>query len=204
VPRHAMTRLSAGPRLLCLGVVVSWSGAVGASGQEPGDAVQNAPPYPTWSVGSAPVLRLGAVMGPDADLNFSDIRFVAELSDGQIVVVDGASSEVRWFSEDGTLNSRAGGPGQGPGELARVESGAVLGGDTLVLFDSRNERLSWFSSDGKLSETRRLALGMSLGASLHDVGDGTSTRRRGGSTSQPRRRSIQLRSRLSICCARAA
>lgn len=134
--------------------------------------LQSSPPYPSWAIDSASALRIGAAVQGDAERQFWNVRYAATLSDGRIVVVDGGRSEIRWFSEDGTFDSRAGGRGEGPGELSQVRSATLLAGDTLVLFDSRNQRLTWFDSKGELVRTRRLGLGPSLGVTLQEFESG--------------------------------
>lgn len=146
-------------------------GSEGAGGGAQIESIQNSPPYLTWAVDSTSMLRIGAVMPEDEGREFSDVRYAATLSDGRVVVVDGGSSEIRWFSENGTLSSRAGGRGAGPAELGYVVSGALVAGDTLVLVDWRNQRLTWFDSKGTFAKTRRMVV-PSLGVTLQDVGNG--------------------------------
>lgn len=135
------------------------------------DSVQNSPPYPRWTVDRTPVLRIGAAMPEDETQAFSDIRYAAGLSDGRVVVVDGGSSEIRWFNENGILETRAGGRGGGPEELGYVVSGRLFEGDTLVLADWRNQRISWFGPKGTLAGTRRVVLS-NLGIGVHEAGNG--------------------------------
>ncbi|MEX2526729.1 MAG: hypothetical protein WEA09_03760 [Gemmatimonadota bacterium] len=135
--------------------------------------VHSAPPYPTWSTAPVPLMRLGdAFQGMD-EHQLSDVHYAATLSDGGVVVVDGGSAEVRWFAEDGTLTARAGGRGQGPGELSLVMASTLLSGDTILLFDSRNQRLTWFDPEGALVGTRPLPLGPALEVSLHETERGS-------------------------------
>lgn len=133
--------------------------------------VESSPPYSTWSLDPTPVTRVGVVSG-DPAYQLSDVAYAARLSDGGVVVVDGGSSEVRWYDSDGGFRSRAAGPGEGPGELLRVVGAALTPGDTLVLYDARNRRLSWFASDGTVSRLRRLALGPGSEIGLHPLQDG--------------------------------
>lgn len=65
------------------------------------------------------VLRIGAVNGP-AELLFSDIAGGRILEDGNVVLVDSASREVRLFGYDGSLLRSQGGEGQGPGEFEYI------------------------------------------------------------------------------------
>jgi hypothetical protein len=139
-----------------------------SDGVSPIGDVRNSPPYESWGVDSTPVLRVGLLAQERDEFHFSNIRFAASLSDGRLVIVDGGSLEIRWFNADGSFSHRAGGRGEGPGELSRVQSGALLAGDSLVIFDPRNQRLTWFDSQGTLARTRRLDLGVSLGVALQE------------------------------------
>lgn len=134
-------------------------------------SIRNSPPYPTWAVRNAPILRIGAAMEEGEGREFTDVRYVGGLSDGGVVVVDGGSSEIRWFKDDGTLHSQAGGKGAGPGELGHVVSATLLAGDVLLLVDWRNQRLSWFDSKGILVKTHRVVV-PSLSVTPHDIGNG--------------------------------
>jgi hypothetical protein len=120
--------------------------------------VEESAPYPGWSLSSTPVVRIGVVSG-DPEYQLSKVAYAARLSGGGVVLVDGGSSEVRWYDTEGRFRSRAGGAGRGPGELLNVGAAALTPEDTVVLYDSRNVRLSWFAPDGTVSQTRRLELG---------------------------------------------
>ena len=67
-----------------------------------------------WRIEPGPALLLGRSEGPDAYL-FYQIRGAVRLSTGMIVVLDGASRQLRAFSPDGSHVWTAGGPGEGPG-----------------------------------------------------------------------------------------
>lgn len=118
---------------------------------------EGSPPFPEWALDTAAGVRLGVAEGAP-ELQFSRVAYAARLSDGNFVVVDGASSEVRWFSADGDFLVRAGGRGEGPGELLRVVAATLTPEDSVVLYDSRNQRLTWFGPQGSFSRTRRLEL----------------------------------------------
>lgn len=171
------SRMAAPLTALLKSLVVVWIAiSIGCGDPEVGESsvslIENVPPYPTWTIDSSSVLRIGTALERPHEQHFSDVRFAATLSNGQVLVVDGGSSEVRWFEGDGSLKDRAGGPGAGPGELGYVKSGAILAGDTLVLFDSKNQRLTWFDSHGRLARSSRVFLGMTLGVSLDRVAKG--------------------------------
>ena len=115
------------------------------------------PPYTEWTLDSRPGVRIGAVDGP-AEYQWSRVAYAARLEDGRFVVVDGGSDELRWFSPDGHFEARAGGRGQGPGELSWVVDATLTPQDTVVLYDGRNQRLTWFGPEGSLSHTIPIGL----------------------------------------------
>lgn len=88
-----------------------------------------------WRVDTAHVLRIGAADG-DAPHLFTDIRGAARMSDGRIVVVDGATFELRAFSLGGAHLWTAAGKGNGPGEISWYPLHLrKLRGDTLQIED---------------------------------------------------------------------
>ena len=109
---------------------------------------------PIWLIDPDPTLVLGRLEGPDAHL-FSQIRGAARLSTGTIVVLDGASRQLRAFSPDGTHLWTAGGPGEGPGEMRNPTHLETLPGDTLQLQDGLS-RIR-YAADGTLIAHERLA-----------------------------------------------
>ena len=109
---------------------------------------------PIWLIDPEPTLVLGRLEGPDAHL-FSQIRGAARLSTGTIVVLDGASRQLRAFSPDGTHLWTAGGPGEGPGEMRNPTHLETLPGDTLQVQDGIS-RIR-YAADGTLIAHERLA-----------------------------------------------
>lgn len=113
------------------------------------------PPGTEWRVDSEPVFRLGGAEAEPSS-RFFRIPDVALLAGGEVVVVDGGSSEVRRYDAGGRHLWSAGGRGEGPGEfrspryLGRREDGAFLIWDRSLL------RLSVVAEDGEvlLSERR--------------------------------------------------
>lgn len=127
-------------------------------GERTGPAITEAsPPYAEWSLGATPIARIGAVDGPP-QYQLSEVAYAGRLTDGRIVVVDGGSNELRWFGRDGHFEMRAGGRGQGPGELLWVVNATVTPHDTLVLYDARNQRLAWYGPEASYSRTIPIGL----------------------------------------------
>jgi hypothetical protein len=98
------------------------------------------------------------VIGGDVDDEESlyDVGEIAPLSDGRFVVAHGSRYELLWFAPDGTLLTRAGAEGEGPGEFRYVHRVFALPGDSVVAPDGRLDRISVFDSEGSLAHTAKL------------------------------------------------
>jgi hypothetical protein len=96
---------------------------------------------------SVAVLSIGGGVG-GADYDLNEIRGAVRLTDGRIVVADNASGELRFFDSTGTLVTRTGRKGKGPGEFEQIFSLWAIGGDTLVAFDLSTRRLSFVAPTG--------------------------------------------------------
>ena len=118
-------------------------------GQDPGSTAT------VWRIAPDPALVLGLLEGPDEHL-FSQVRGATRLSTGTIVVLDGASRQLRAFSPDGTHLWTAGGPGEGPGEMRNPTHLETLPGDTLQVQDGLS-RIR-YAADGTLIAHERLAV----------------------------------------------
>ncbi len=96
------------------------------------------PPGSEWRVEAEPVYRLGGAES-DGALQFFRILDVALLDEGEVVVVDGGSAEVRLYDATGRHMWSAGGRGEGPDEfgspryLGRRDDGALLIWDRSLL-----------------------------------------------------------------------
>lgn len=143
--------------VLLLGICACDGAEVIADGAADLPNTASSPPYAEWALDSMAGVRIGAVVGAP-EYQFSRISYAARLSDGRLVVYDGASSELRWFGPEGAFLFRAGGRGEGPGEFLSVVSATVTPEDSVVLYDFRNQRLTWFGPEGSLSRTLRLEL----------------------------------------------
>jgi hypothetical protein len=99
-----------------------------------------------WRLSPEPVLVIG---GGDAapEAQFDRIRGAVRLTDGTIVVADGRSNEMRYFTARGVYSGRAGGIGAGPGEFRHLTSIIRLEGDSVLAFDQVLWRITVFSPD---------------------------------------------------------
>jgi hypothetical protein len=96
-------------------------------------------------------LQIGEMDGTP-EHTFSRIDDLALSSDGEILVSDGLSQELRLFDAGGRYLRTIGGAGDGPGEFASAPSIAGLAGDTAYVFDLRSERLTSFDLEGEMLE----------------------------------------------------
>ncbi len=100
-----------------------------------GEAAQGPAPADTiWQIDPEPALVLGQ-FEEQTEQQFYQIRGAVRLSTGVVVVLDGASRELRAFSPDGTHLWTAGGPGDGPGELRNPVHLEKLPSDLLQVQD---------------------------------------------------------------------
>lgn len=100
-----------------------------------------------WKVASSATLTLGGVAG-DPALDFLGIVGAKRLADGSIVVANGGTGELRWFSAAGKHLRTVGGRGTTPGKFAVLTSLYWLG-DTLLAWDGRARALSRFTGAGE-------------------------------------------------------
>ncbi len=119
-------------------------------------SVQRPPPADTiWRIEPEPALILGQ-FEERMEQQFYQIRGAVRLSTGVVVVLDGASRELRAFSSDGTHLWTAGGPGDGPGELRNPVHLEKLPGDILQVQDGV-ARIR-YGADGSVIAHERLAV----------------------------------------------
>jgi len=106
-----------------------------------------------WVLDTVPDLEIGTVAGEEP-YQFSNISSVVGMPDGEIVVVDQGSLDVRWFDDRGTFLRSVGGEGRGPGEFVRAQVVPQFRPDSLVVFDLMQRRLTSISLDGEWVRTQ--------------------------------------------------
>lgn len=87
--------------------------------------------------------------GPPTPFEFGRVTSAILDAEGNVLVADAQAREVRVFAPDGAFLRSFGGPGDGPGELASLNS-LAWAGDRLLALD--HARISIFSTDGDFIE----------------------------------------------------
>ncbi|MCC6927761.1 MAG: hypothetical protein IT359_02110 [Gemmatimonadaceae bacterium] len=103
-----------------------------------------------WRLGRTPILRIGGA--GDTKSDFSGVRGVVRLKDGQVIVADGGALELRVFDARGRFLRAFGRRGTGPGELDGM-SQVTRVGDTIVVSDFQGRVHAW-TPDGTLRQSR--------------------------------------------------
>jgi len=111
---------------------------------------------PRWTIAAEPRFEIGRREGePGNDL--FNVRSAFVLSDGRLVIANGGSAELRFYTPEGEYTGSVGGKGEGPGEFIAIQRADLLRGDSILVADARAGRLSLFDSDGAfVSDTRLL------------------------------------------------
>lgn len=145
--------------LLAIGLLCGLA-ACAREGTEPGDAARSA--VQVSDSAGVTFISLGAVEelpAPEltADLLFSTRELGVELfwvgdalllGNGGVAVANTGASEVLLFSGDGSISSRIGGQGEGPGEFSAIT--ALIATDAgFTAYDARLARLNEFLEDGE-------------------------------------------------------
>lgn len=110
------------------------------------------------TVSAAPAIRIGALAEPP-EYVFGQVEDAAVSQEGELIVLDFLSRELRVFDGDGLYRSSFGRAGNGPGEMDWPQSIEWLSPDTLLLLDAGNRRISVLHfGDGALTLTREISL----------------------------------------------
>jgi len=144
----AMSRIDMKIWQFLAGAMVLMTGTL--SGQEVRDSagvriVENASPLwgesEGWRVSETPVVRIGAMDGAP-ELLFSRVASLVLGTNGDIIVADGGSGQIRTFDSNGGFRGSYGSPGEGPGEFMSLSwVGECLGGH-LWAYDVRLGRVT--------------------------------------------------------------
>ena len=123
----------------------------------------------TWTVAAKPTLSIGEVEGAQ-EYMFSNVVGAVRLTDGRIVVANGASNELRVYDAAGKHQSTLGRAGGGPGEFQTLRALWLMPSDTLMAVDARSNRVTVYAPGPTLSKSFQL---QSVAGISGRLGDGT-------------------------------
>ncbi|MGH7574886.1 MAG: 6-bladed beta-propeller [Longimicrobiales bacterium] len=103
-----------------------------------------------WRIEPEPVVDIGVTEG-DEVYELGLVRSAFRLSDGAIVVADGASDELRVFDAQGRHTRTIGRRGQGPGEFRYLAGAYPLPGDSILAIDGYGSRWTRMDAHGNLA-----------------------------------------------------
>ena len=108
-----------------------------------------------WTVSAEPLVQIGAVDGPREQL-LDGVVAAVRTSNGDIVLGEWTTGELRRYDTEGALVWRAAGQGEGPGEHRVLIFVGLIPGDTVVTWDARLNRVQLFDPDGAPVRTFRV------------------------------------------------
>ena len=113
-----------------------------------------------WRIGGEPTLAIGVQSGDEAGQLFG-VEDATRLADGRIAVANAGTSEIRFFSADGSHFESWGRVGEGPGEFAQFDPRAVNAwpGDSIVVAAWWRRQIVIFDADGNHGRTTTLGEG---------------------------------------------
>lgn len=124
-----------------------------------------------WAINTVPDLVVGKAQR-NAPYELFNVRGVAKLPDGRIVVVNGGTEEIRFFDRHGIYLSTSGRAGDGPGEYRMPLLMQAPAYDTLCIYDLRLGRLTWLTPSGAVARSWSPAtkfIGWPVGFVTHDA-----------------------------------
>jgi hypothetical protein len=115
---------------------------------------------PRWELSPQPLIDIGGGSTPEDQL--FGVSSATRLSDGRIVVAEGASGRLRFYDANGSHIMDVGRRGSGPGEFRYVGQIVKLPGDTILALNSAQAILR-FDPQGEYLDFRALELLGSFG-----------------------------------------
>ena len=91
---------------------------------------------------------IGAEAGPQT-VTLEDPTYIAVGDDGLIYVVDRKAVQVKAFGPNGKFLRSIGKPGQGPGEVGRIQDISFTPAREILVNDTGTDRLHYFTLEGK-------------------------------------------------------
>jgi len=109
-------------------------------------------------IAATPMLETGVASG-DANYQLHRVSGATRLGNGNVVVANSGSHELKQYDAAGRFIRKGGGFGEGPGEFKGLDWIALQRGDTIVTFDTRLNRIAVFDSSLSFVRTVTLAVG---------------------------------------------
>ena len=106
--------------------------------------------YASLPDGPGHELEVVAEIGRQDDVSWGVVGDIELTETNEILVLDVQSSEIRRFDASGREGERVAGPGQGPGELGRVNGLSVDRLGSIWVSDSGNMRMHELRTDGEV------------------------------------------------------
>jgi hypothetical protein len=110
-----------------------------------------------WTVSEEPTLNIGDSTRGE-DYIFSRVVGALRLPDGNIVVANNRTQQLRWYGSDGSFQLDAGGAGAGGVTFNNLSWLGRFGGESVIAFDGMNLRTSIFGADGSLQYSNSLIM----------------------------------------------
>ena len=107
----------------------------------------------SWSLATRPSLVIGGLAG-DSARDFSRILAGRRLGNGEIMVVNGGTGELRWFDAKGKHVRTIGRDTAG----FTAVTAAFFEGDTALIWDARRRMVSRWDGSGRMLDRRRVLL----------------------------------------------
>ena len=107
-----------------------------------------------WRLSTDPSLDIGVAEG-DPNYELFGVSSVVRLNDGRIAIAN-ASSELRFFDQNGIYLRTVGRRGGGPGEFESISWVRRFRGDSLAVYDSRLNRISIFDGGGAFGRSANM------------------------------------------------
>lgn len=104
----------------------------------------------SWTVAATPLAAVAASGGDDLVRSFDQVRGVLRGPNGEMIVADGSSSEIRVFSRSGEHLRSFAGMGDGPREFRYLAWIDWCGGEEIVAYDEVRFRITRWSLMGDL------------------------------------------------------
>jgi len=104
-------------------------------------------PATEWRLARRESVQIGIVTG-DAEYQLYHVANALRLENGDIVVANAGTGELRIYNSAGRHVRSFGSPGDGPGEFRGLAWVGLVGADSIFAWDSSSARLSLFRVDG--------------------------------------------------------